>query len=31
LAQKGMVEPQVVQKAIKELDVDPEKVHPLIV
>jgi len=31
LTQKGLIEAQVVQKAIKELDVDPEKVHPQIV
>jgi pyruvate dehydrogenase E1 component len=31
LAQKRLVEPQVVQKAIKALNVDPENVHPEIV
>jgi len=30
LAEKGQLERSVVQKAIKELDVDPEKVHPHI-
>ena len=31
LAQQGQVGPPVVQKAIRELAVDPEKVHPQIV
>jgi pyruvate dehydrogenase complex dehydrogenase (E1) component len=31
LAQKGQIEMQVVQKAIKDLDVDPEKVQPQLV
>jgi len=31
LAQKGQVEMRAVQKARRDLDVDPEKVHPLIV
>jgi pyruvate dehydrogenase E1 component len=31
LAEKGLVERAVVAKAIKDLGVDPEKVHPLIV
>jgi pyruvate dehydrogenase E1 component len=31
LAQKGLVDRQIVAKAIKELDVDPEKVQPQIV
>jgi pyruvate dehydrogenase E1 component len=29
LAQKGQIKPAVVQRAIKELDVDPEKAFPL--
>jgi pyruvate dehydrogenase E1 component len=28
LCQKGSVQPAAVEKAIKELDVDPEKAHP---
>jgi pyruvate dehydrogenase E1 component len=31
LAQKRLIEPQTVQKAIKDLDVDVEKVHPEII
>jgi len=31
LAQKGFVDRQIVVKAIKDLDVDPEKVQPQIV
>ncbi len=31
LAQQGQVERQTVQRAIKDLDVDPEKVHPQLV
>jgi pyruvate dehydrogenase E1 component len=31
LAQKGELEARVVEKAIKELGVDPEKVHPQII
>jgi pyruvate dehydrogenase E1 component len=31
LAQKGLIEAQVVQRAIKDLEIDPEKVHPEIV
>jgi pyruvate dehydrogenase E1 component len=31
LAEKGLVERQLVEKAIKELGVDPEKIHPQIV
>ncbi len=31
LAEKGHLERNVVQKAIKELDVDPEKLHPHVV
>jgi len=28
LVEKGELDPQVVERAIKELDVDPEKIHP---
>jgi pyruvate dehydrogenase E1 component len=31
LAQKGQIEMQIVQKAIKDLGVDPEKVQPQLV
>jgi len=31
LAKKGMVKPSLVEQAIKDLDVDPEKAHPEIV
>jgi pyruvate dehydrogenase E1 component len=31
LARQGQVEPALVAKAIKELEVDPEKAHPLVV
>ncbi len=31
LAQKGLVDRQIVVKAIKDLDVDPEKVQPQLV
>jgi pyruvate dehydrogenase E1 component len=31
LAQRGQLKPSVVEKAIRELDVDPDKVHPQIV
>jgi pyruvate dehydrogenase E1 component len=31
LAEKGAIERSVVQKAIKDLNVDPEKAHPAIV
>ena len=30
LSQKGEIKPEVVQKAIKELGVDPEKAHPFL-
>jgi pyruvate dehydrogenase E1 component len=31
LAQKKLVEPQLVEKAIKDLGVDPEKLQPQII
>lgn len=31
LSEKGLVEKQIVSKAIKDLDVDPEKIQPQIV
>jgi hypothetical protein len=30
-SEKGLVEPQLVEKAIKELGVNPEKIQPQIV
>jgi pyruvate dehydrogenase E1 component len=30
LAQKGKIQPQAVAKAIKDLELDPEKIHPHI-
>jgi pyruvate dehydrogenase E1 component len=31
LAEKGLVERETVAKAIRDLDVNPEKVHPQII
>ena len=31
LAEKGLIERQIVEKAIKDLGVDPEKIQPQIV
>lgn len=31
LSQKGVVKPSLVEKAIKDLKVDPEKVHPILI